>query len=80
MELFLYLVLFYHLSGKPNKTKDGHEIRTVRVSDKTGSINMSAWDAFGAQMQPGDIIRFSKGYDALLLITASHKSSNLFNS
>ncbi|XP_057303388.1 SOSS complex subunit B1-like [Hydractinia symbiolongicarpus] len=58
----VYLVFIVIEIGKPNKTKDGHEIRTVRVSDKTGSINMSAWDAFGAQMQPGDIIRFSKGY------------------
>ncbi|XP_065655123.1 SOSS complex subunit B1 isoform X2 [Hydra vulgaris] len=48
--------------SKPTKTKDGHEIRTVRVADKSGSVNMSVWDDCGSQMQCGDIIRFSKGY------------------
>lgn len=51
--------------GKATKTKDGHEIRTVRVADKTGSINMSVWDDFGTQMQGGDIIRFTKGYSQI---------------
>jgi len=48
--------------GKATKTKDGHEIRTVRVADKSGSINMSVWNDYGVQMLPGDIIRFFRGY------------------
>lgn len=48
--------------GKPSKTKDGHEIRTVRVADKSGSINMSVWNDYGVQMLAGDIIRFFRGY------------------
>jgi len=48
--------------GKPSKTKDGHEIRTVRVADKSGSINMSVWNDYGVNMLPGDIIRFYRGY------------------
>ena len=48
--------------SKPTKTKDGNDIRTVRVGDKSGSINMSVWNEQGAQMLPGDIIRFVRGY------------------
>jgi len=48
--------------GKPSKTKDGNEIRTVRVADKSGSINMSVWNEFGLHMLAGDIIRFFRGY------------------
>lgn len=58
----LNLVFIIFEIGKPTKTKDGHEIRTIRVADKSGSINMSVWDEHGMQMQCGDIIRFSKGY------------------
>ena len=56
----IILSCFFTL-GKPSKTKDGHEIRTIRVADKSGSINMSVWDDHGTQIQCGDIIRFSKG-------------------
>lgn len=48
--------------GKPNKTKDGHEVRSCRVADKTGSVNLSVWDEWGTLLQCGDIIRLSKGY------------------
>ncbi|XP_055250614.1 SOSS complex subunit B1 isoform X1 [Moschus berezovskii] len=44
------------------KTKDGHEVRTCKVADKTGSINISVWDDVGNLIQPGDIIRLTKGY------------------
>ncbi|NWH67819.1 SOSB1 protein, partial [Geococcyx californianus] len=43
-------------------TKDGHEVRTCKVADKTGSINISVWDDVGNLIQPGDIIRLTKGY------------------
>ena len=43
------------------KTKDGHEVRTCKVADKTGSINISVWDDVGNLNQPGDIIRLTKG-------------------
>ena len=56
------LIIFYIVTGKPNKTKDGNDIRTVKVADKSGSINMSVWNEYGAVIQPGDIVRFTKGY------------------
>ncbi|XP_018100606.1 SOSS complex subunit B1-A isoform X2 [Xenopus laevis] len=56
-------VLFIVLeTGRVTKTKDGHEVRTCKVADKTGSINISVWDELGNFIQPGDIIRLSKGF------------------
>ncbi|XP_043939667.1 SOSS complex subunit B1 [Protopterus annectens] len=49
-------------TGRVTKTKDGHEVRTCKVADKTGSINISVWDDVGSLIQPGDIIRLTKGY------------------
>ncbi|XP_001641161.2 SOSS complex subunit B1 isoform X1 [Nematostella vectensis] len=51
--------------GKPNKTKDGHNVRSCRVADKTASINVSIWDEFGEFLQPGDILRLTRGYAAV---------------
>ncbi|CAH1248302.1 NABP2 [Branchiostoma lanceolatum] len=48
--------------GRPTQTKDGHEVRSCKVADKTGSINISVWDEVGELMQSGDIIKLSKGY------------------
>jgi hypothetical protein len=47
--------------GKPNSTKDGHMVRRVKVADKTGSIDLSVWDEYGAVMQTGDICKILKG-------------------
>ncbi|XP_040281491.1 SOSS complex subunit B1 [Bufo bufo] len=59
-------VLFIVLeTGRVTKTKDGHEVRTCKVADKTGSINISVWDDVGKLIQPGDIIRLTKGYASL---------------
>ncbi|XP_065051780.1 SOSS complex subunit B2-like [Rhopilema esculentum] len=58
----LHLVFVVLDIGKPTKTKDGHEVRSCKVADRTGSINASIWDDFGVHLQAGDIIRFCKGY------------------
>ncbi|XP_027024649.1 SOSS complex subunit B1-B [Tachysurus fulvidraco] len=49
-------------TGRVTKTKDGHEVRTCKVADKTGSISISVWDDVGALIQTGDILRLTKGY------------------
>jgi len=56
-----YLLLLIVTSGKPTVTKDGHSVRTVKVADRTGAINMSVWDDVGDQLQTGDICRITKG-------------------
>ncbi|XP_042301604.1 SOSS complex subunit B2 isoform X2 [Sceloporus undulatus] len=48
--------------GRVTKTKDGHEVRSCKVADKTGSITISVWDELGSLIQPGDIIRLTKGF------------------
>nr|XP_029538903.1 SOSS complex subunit B1-B-like [Oncorhynchus nerka]XP_029538904.1 SOSS complex subunit B1-B-like [Oncorhynchus nerka] len=49
-------------TGRVTKTKDGYEVRTCKVADKTGSISISVWDEVGGLIQTGDIIRLTKGY------------------
>ncbi|KAI1300151.1 SOSS complex subunit B2 [Halotydeus destructor] len=48
--------------GKPSTTKSGHQVRTMKVADKSAAINASVWDEPGALLQPGDICRLTKGY------------------
>jgi ssDNA-binding replication factor A large subunit len=45
--------------SKPTQTKDGHEVRSVRVADKTGSINLSVWNELGSVLKEGDIIKLT---------------------
>ncbi|XP_066065240.1 SOSS complex subunit B1-like [Chamaea fasciata] len=58
----LNLIFIVLETGRVTKTKDGHEVRTCKVADKSGSINISVWDDVGHLIQPGDIIRLTKGY------------------
>lgn len=51
--------------GRPSTTKEGHEIRTAKVGDRSGTIHLSVWDEIGTFIQPGDILRLIKGYVAL---------------
>ncbi|XP_007171513.1 SOSS complex subunit B2 isoform X1 [Balaenoptera acutorostrata] len=51
--------------GRVTKTKDGHEVRSCKVADKTGSITISVWDEIGGLIQPGDIIRLTRGYASM---------------
>ncbi|XP_025016298.1 SOSS complex subunit B1 [Tetranychus urticae] len=48
--------------GQGSITKDGHKVRTCKIADKTGSINLSVWDEPGNYLNPGDICKLSKGY------------------
>ncbi|ODN01791.1 SOSS complex subunit B2 [Orchesella cincta] len=61
----LTMVLITLEIGKPSTTKDGHEVRSMRVADRTGSVNLSIWDEPGTLLQPGDIIRVQKAYASL---------------
>ncbi|GBP36083.1 SOSS complex subunit B homolog [Eumeta japonica] len=51
--------------GPPTLTKEQREVRTLRVADQTASANLSVWDEPGALLQPGDIVRITRGYAAL---------------
>ncbi|KAL0623208.1 SOSS complex subunit B1 [Plecturocebus cupreus] len=58
----LNLIFIVLETGRVTKTKDGHEVRTCKVADKTGSINISVWDSVDNLIQPGGIIWLTKGY------------------
>lgn len=51
--------------GRPNVTKEGHEVRSCKVADKSGSVNVSLWDEPGQLLQSGDICKLTKGYVSL---------------
>ncbi|XP_041936442.1 SOSS complex subunit B2-like isoform X1 [Alosa alosa] len=51
--------------NRVSKTKDGHEIRSCKVADRSGCITISVWDEAGVFIQPGDILRLTKGYASL---------------
>jgi len=51
--------------GRPNSTKDGHEVRTCKIADRTGSVNISVWNEPGQYLQSGDICRLTKGYTSM---------------
>ncbi|KAH9360194.1 hypothetical protein HPB48_020118 [Haemaphysalis longicornis] len=58
-------------------TRDGREVRTFKVADRSGSILFCQWDESGAYLEPGDICEVSKGYASLwrgrlLLYTGKH--------
>lgn len=51
--------------GRPSTTKEGHEIRTCKVADRSACIHLSVWDDIGSYIQPGDICRLTRGYVSL---------------
>ncbi|XP_053295904.1 SOSS complex subunit B2 isoform X1 [Pleuronectes platessa] len=51
--------------GRVTKTKDGHEVRSCKVADKSGSIAISVWDELGSLIQAGDIIKLTRGYASI---------------
>ena len=54
-------MFFLQFQGKATHTKDGHNVRTCKVADKSGSINISVWDDIGDLLQPGDICKLTNG-------------------
>ncbi|XP_042213463.1 SOSS complex subunit B1-A-like isoform X4 [Homarus americanus] len=58
----LKLVFIVLEIGRANMTKENHEVRSVKVADRSGCVNISLWDEPGQLLQPGDIVNLSKGY------------------
>ncbi|KAH8248593.1 hypothetical protein KR032_001155 [Drosophila birchii] len=51
--------------GVATVTKENREVRNFKVGDPTACINVSIWDEPGKLIQPGDIIRLTKGYASI---------------
>lgn len=50
--------------GHPTITKENREVRSCKVADATGCINVSIWDEPGQHLLPGDIVKLTRGYAA----------------
>uniref|UniRef100_A0A1L8DFB3 Putative solute carrier family 35 member c2-like protein n=1 Tax=Nyssomyia neivai TaxID=330878 RepID=A0A1L8DFB3_9DIPT len=48
--------------GATTVTKENREVRTFKIADPTGCINLSIWGDPGKHLIPGDIVRLTKGY------------------
>uniref|UniRef100_A0A0M3HZT3 SOSS complex subunit B1 n=2 Tax=Ascaris TaxID=6251 RepID=A0A0M3HZT3_ASCLU len=51
--------------GPSRRTQQGHDIRTVRVADPTGSILMCVWDTVAEVIKSGEIWRLRNGYTSV---------------
>lgn len=51
--------------GAPRQTKSGGEVRTIRVADKTGSVNVAIWNEIGSYLRSGDICRLINGFTSV---------------
>jgi len=51
--------------GRANTVKDSQEVRTVKLADKSGSVNLSLWNEPGKVLMSGDIVRISKAYTSM---------------
>lgn len=52
------------VAPRATTTKEGAEIRTCKVADRSACINLSIWGELGNFIQPGDICKLTKGYVA----------------
>ncbi|GFO00002.1 soss complex subunit b1 [Plakobranchus ocellatus] len=77
----LHIIFIVLEVGKLTRTKDNHDVRSCKVADKTGSINLSLFDEAGQVIQPGDICKFVRGYASLfrgLLTLYTGKGGDIF--
>ena len=51
------LVIVLRIQSNPQKTRDGHEIHSFKVADRTGSVTLNVWNTTGKLISPGDILR-----------------------
>ena len=51
--------------GRPTTTKENQEVRTVKVADRSGMVNLSLWNEPGKVLQTADIVRMTKGYTGM---------------
>ncbi|CAF0936430.1 unnamed protein product [Rotaria sordida] len=51
------LVIVLRIQANPQKTREGHEIHSFKVADRTGSVTLNVWNTTGKLISPGDILR-----------------------
>lgn len=50
-------VIVLRIQANPQKTREGHEIHSFKVADRTGSVTLNVWNTTGKLISPGDILR-----------------------
>ncbi|CAF0734881.1 unnamed protein product [Didymodactylos carnosus] len=45
--------------NQPQKTREGHEVYSLKVADKTGSIYLNVWNTVGKLIRESDILRLT---------------------
>ncbi|XP_065353533.1 SOSS complex subunit B homolog [Cloeon dipterum] len=66
--------------GLPIFTKENREVRSCKIADSSGCINMSIWDTPGQFLAPGDIVRATRAYATVYrnsLVVYSGKSGEV---
>ena len=61
IQLLVYKLEMIDMAGRPSITKEHHEVRSCKVADRTGCINMSLWDEPGKLLQVGHRAAFPGG-------------------
>ncbi|VDM09263.1 unnamed protein product [Wuchereria bancrofti] len=51
--------------GQSRRTPQGHDVRTIRVADPTGSVLMGVWNDVGDNIFAGDIWRLRNGFTTI---------------
>lgn len=51
------LVIVLRIQANPQKTRDGHEIHSLKIADRSGSVTFNVWNKTGELIRPGDILR-----------------------
>ncbi|OQV18527.1 putative SOSS complex subunit B1-A [Hypsibius exemplaris] len=60
-----FIVMVLEPVGFTHRTKDGPEVKTFKVADRTGSINLCVFGENASYLKPGDIVRVKQGYSSL---------------
>ena len=51
------LVIVLRIQANPQKTREGHEIHSFKIADRTGSVTFNVWNTTGKLITAGDILR-----------------------
>jgi hypothetical protein len=51
------VAIVLRIQANPQKTREGHEIHSFKIADRTGSVTFNVWNTTGQLIAVGDILR-----------------------
>ena len=60
-----FVVMVLESVGLPHRSKEGETVKTYKVADRSGSINLCVFGDNTQYIKPGDILRVKSGYTSL---------------